>query len=384
MTRNASRALDLAVASLVLAVAVPGARGRGGPDQAGEPRAGVLPPAPGGARRAARSSSGSCARWCPGAEAMGAGIYVVEGDARITRTGRLLRRFSLDELPNLVNVLRGEMAIVGPRPTVQEQVDRYTERQRRRLEVKPGITGLGPGQRAHVTAVARADRAGRLVRGAPLAAAGPAHPGPHGADAGDGPRAVLGTEQGCRQPAGAQRPPCGCVSARAACASPSSRGPCRRPTWPPPRSGTPPGRRDEGAWRSCRRARPHRACAPTVRKRPRTRCWSTRHRTLARADAAPHAHARPGAAAAARAGAASITGRSRSSSRAEVAPRSSAWPGKRSRTYMRLRGRSSPAKVPSAAVVRRLDGHPAPVRVRLHLDRRAGKRQPVRAAGAAR
>ena len=77
----------------------------------------------------------------PGAEAMGAGIYVVEGDPRITRTGRLLRRFSLDELPNLVNVLRGQMAIVGPRPTVQEQVDRYTERQRRRLEVRPGITG---------------------------------------------------------------------------------------------------------------------------------------------------------------------------------------------------------------------------------------------------
>jgi len=77
----------------------------------------------------------------PGAEAMGAGIYVVEGDPRITRAGRLLRRFSLDELPNLVNVLKGEMAVVGPRPTVQEQVDRYTERQRRRLEVKPGITG---------------------------------------------------------------------------------------------------------------------------------------------------------------------------------------------------------------------------------------------------
>jgi len=77
----------------------------------------------------------------PGAEAMGAGIYVIEGDARITRVGRLLRRFSLDELPNLVNVLKGDMAIVGPRPTVQEQVDRYTERQLRRLEVKPGITG---------------------------------------------------------------------------------------------------------------------------------------------------------------------------------------------------------------------------------------------------
>jgi len=77
----------------------------------------------------------------PGAETMGAGIYVLDGDPRITRTGRLLRRFSLDELPNLVNVLRGEMAVVGPRPTVQEQVDRYTDRQRRRLEVRPGITG---------------------------------------------------------------------------------------------------------------------------------------------------------------------------------------------------------------------------------------------------
>jgi lipopolysaccharide/colanic/teichoic acid biosynthesis glycosyltransferase len=76
-----------------------------------------------------------------GAESMGAGIYVVQGDPRITRIGRHLRRFSLDELPNLVNVIRGEMAIVGPRPTVQAQVDRYTERQLRRLEVKPGITG---------------------------------------------------------------------------------------------------------------------------------------------------------------------------------------------------------------------------------------------------
>jgi lipopolysaccharide/colanic/teichoic acid biosynthesis glycosyltransferase len=77
----------------------------------------------------------------PGAESIGAGLYVLEGDPRITRTGRLLRRLSLDELPNLINVLRGDMAIVGPRPTVQEQVDRYTDRQRRRLEVKPGITG---------------------------------------------------------------------------------------------------------------------------------------------------------------------------------------------------------------------------------------------------
>jgi len=77
----------------------------------------------------------------PGAETMGAGIYIVPGDSRITRVGLRLRRLSLDELPNLINVLRGEMAIVGPRPTVQQQVDRYTERQLRRLEVKPGITG---------------------------------------------------------------------------------------------------------------------------------------------------------------------------------------------------------------------------------------------------
>jgi lipopolysaccharide/colanic/teichoic acid biosynthesis glycosyltransferase len=76
-----------------------------------------------------------------GAENLGAGLYIEDRDPRITRTGRLLRRFSLDELPNLVNVLRGELAIVGPRPTVQEQVDRYTEHQRRRLEVRPGITG---------------------------------------------------------------------------------------------------------------------------------------------------------------------------------------------------------------------------------------------------
>ena len=77
----------------------------------------------------------------PGAETMGAGIYIVPGDSRITRVGSRLRRLSLDELPNLINVLRGEMALVGPRPTVQQQVDRYTERQLRRLEVKPGITG---------------------------------------------------------------------------------------------------------------------------------------------------------------------------------------------------------------------------------------------------
>jgi len=76
-----------------------------------------------------------------GAESMGAGLAVDAGDARITRVGAFLRRTSIDELPNLVNVLRGEMSLIGPRPTVQVQVDRYTDRQRLRLAAKPGLTG---------------------------------------------------------------------------------------------------------------------------------------------------------------------------------------------------------------------------------------------------
>lgn len=76
-----------------------------------------------------------------GAEHTGAGLAVSQGDARITRVGALLRRLSLDELPNLVNVLRGEMSVIGPRPTLAVQVEQYTAHQRRRLEVRPGITG---------------------------------------------------------------------------------------------------------------------------------------------------------------------------------------------------------------------------------------------------
>jgi lipopolysaccharide/colanic/teichoic acid biosynthesis glycosyltransferase len=137
---NASRALDVLVASLGLVVAAPvlalaailiKLESRG-PVFYRQRRVG---------RAGAPFELWKLRTMVPGAETMGAGIYVVEGDPRITRTGRLLRRLSLDELPNLVNVLRGEMAIVGPRPTVQEQVERYTERQRRRLEVRPGITG---------------------------------------------------------------------------------------------------------------------------------------------------------------------------------------------------------------------------------------------------
>jgi lipopolysaccharide/colanic/teichoic acid biosynthesis glycosyltransferase len=76
-----------------------------------------------------------------GAEFTGAGLAINRGDDRITRVGTVLRRYSLDEVPNLWNVLRGEMSIVGPRPTLQVQVEQYSERERGRLAVKPGITG---------------------------------------------------------------------------------------------------------------------------------------------------------------------------------------------------------------------------------------------------
>jgi lipopolysaccharide/colanic/teichoic acid biosynthesis glycosyltransferase len=76
-----------------------------------------------------------------GAEKLGSGYAVDSGDPRITRTGRILRRLSIDELPQLWNVVRGDMSMIGPRPTLRYQVERYTPRQRRRLEVKPGITG---------------------------------------------------------------------------------------------------------------------------------------------------------------------------------------------------------------------------------------------------
>lgn len=77
-----------------------------------------------------------------GAQQMGAGLAIDGGDSRITPAGATLRRLSLDELPQLWNVIRGDMSIVGPRPTVATQVARYTDEQRRRLEARPGITGL--------------------------------------------------------------------------------------------------------------------------------------------------------------------------------------------------------------------------------------------------
>jgi lipopolysaccharide/colanic/teichoic acid biosynthesis glycosyltransferase len=75
------------------------------------------------------------------AERQGAGFAIDRGDARITRVGRLIRRTSIDELPQLWNVVRGDMSVIGPRPTLRYQVERYTERQRRRLDVLPGLTG---------------------------------------------------------------------------------------------------------------------------------------------------------------------------------------------------------------------------------------------------
>jgi len=77
----------------------------------------------------------------PGSDPVGVGTVVGRDDPRVTKVGRVLRRTSLDELPNLINVLRGEMALVGPRPTIPAQVADYTPRQHRRHEVRPGITG---------------------------------------------------------------------------------------------------------------------------------------------------------------------------------------------------------------------------------------------------
>jgi lipopolysaccharide/colanic/teichoic acid biosynthesis glycosyltransferase len=76
-----------------------------------------------------------------GAERLGAGYAVDQGDARITRVGRILRRTSIDELPQLWNVIRGDMSVIGPRPTLRYQVEQYDEHQRRRLDVRPGLTG---------------------------------------------------------------------------------------------------------------------------------------------------------------------------------------------------------------------------------------------------
>ena len=134
------RLADIAIASLALLVASPvllvaalaiklGSRG---PVIYRSPRVG---------RGGARFELRKLRTMRPGSDPVGVGVPVLGDDPRVTRAGRILRRLSLDELPNLVNVLRGEMSIVGPRPTLAAQVERYTPEQRRRLEVRPGLTG---------------------------------------------------------------------------------------------------------------------------------------------------------------------------------------------------------------------------------------------------
>lgn len=76
-----------------------------------------------------------------GAEHIGAGLAINEDDPRVTRVGAFLRRTSLDELPNLLGVVRGDLSFIGPRPTIPIQVAQYSERQRGRLAIRPGITG---------------------------------------------------------------------------------------------------------------------------------------------------------------------------------------------------------------------------------------------------
>jgi len=72
---------------------------------------------------------------------IGAGLNIVDNDPRITAAGKVLRDWSLDELPQIINIVKGEMSFIGPRPTLQYQVDNYTEHQRKRLNMKPGVTG---------------------------------------------------------------------------------------------------------------------------------------------------------------------------------------------------------------------------------------------------
>jgi lipopolysaccharide/colanic/teichoic acid biosynthesis glycosyltransferase len=135
-----NRALDVAGASLGLALASPflaaGALAiklvEGGPVLYRQPRVG---------KDGVEFELLKLRTMVVGAERQGAGWAVNRGDPRITRVGRVLRRISLDELPQLWNVVRGEMSLIGPRPTLAYQVEQYTPRQRKRLDVKPGITG---------------------------------------------------------------------------------------------------------------------------------------------------------------------------------------------------------------------------------------------------
>ena len=87
---------------------------------------------------------------CVGAEKKGSGVYSGKNDARVTRVGKIIRATSIDELPQLINIFKGEMSFIGPRPTLTYhpwKLEEYTDFQKRRFEVRPGVTRYG---RAHV------------------------------------------------------------------------------------------------------------------------------------------------------------------------------------------------------------------------------------------
>lgn len=82
---------------------------------------------------------------CQGAEKKGTGVYSLKGDPRVTRVGRFIRATSIDELPQLINILKGEMSFIGPRPTLTYhpwKLEEYTDEQKKRFTVRPGVTGL--------------------------------------------------------------------------------------------------------------------------------------------------------------------------------------------------------------------------------------------------
>ena len=127
----------------------------------------------------ASSCSTSCARCAPAPTRSGSAPSSSADDPRVTRVGRVLRRFSLDEVPNLINVLRGEMAIVGPRPTIPSQVELFSRAPASASRGSSRDDRLGADQRPDRDRMGRADRARHPLRRAPFALARSADPRPH-------------------------------------------------------------------------------------------------------------------------------------------------------------------------------------------------------------